>query len=68
MDYTTSEKLEVIMRRKSVSVTELANRIGQSRQNVSIKFSKNNFTENELKLISAALDIDYRIEFEERGK
>ncbi len=49
MEYTVSEKLKIIMDRHDVTFTELAERIGQSRQNVSLKFSKGSFTINDLK-------------------
>lgn len=46
MEYTTAEKLEIIMKRKNITMTELAKRLGgQSRQNVSKKFKRDNFTE-----------------------
>lgn len=65
MEYTTAEKLEIIMKRKNVTMTELANRLDQSRQNVSKKFKRDNFNENDLKAISEALGVDYSIEFKE---
>lgn len=68
MKYTTAEKLEIIMKRKNVTMTELANRLNQSRQNVSKKFKRDNFTENDLKAISEALEVDYIIEFKDRGR
>ena len=67
MEYTTAEKLEIIMKRKNITMTELAKRLGgQSRQNVSKKFKRDNFTESDLKAISEALGVDYVIEFKER--
>ena len=68
MELTTSEKLKTIMKRHDVTMSELADRLGQTRQNVSNKFTRDNFTENDLKLISEALDINYRIEFDEQGE
>ena len=66
MEYTTAEKLQIIMKRNNITMTELAKRLKQSRQNVSKKFQRNNFTENDLKSISEALEVDYFIEFKER--
>lgn len=66
MEYTTAEKLEIIMKRKNITMTELAKRLKQSRQNVSKKFKRDNFTENDLKTISKALNVDYFIDFKER--
>ena len=66
MEYTTAEKIEIIMKRKNITMTELAKRLGQSRQNVSKKFKRDNFTESDLKAISEALEVGYVIEFKER--
>lgn len=66
MEYTTAEKLETIMKRKGITMTALADRLNQTRQNVSKKFKRDNFTENDLKKISKALGIDYTIEFTDK--
>ena len=68
MDYTAGEKLLMIMRRKNVSMNELATRLGQSRQNLSNKFKRDNFTEKDLKKISEALGLEYKIEFKDKKK
>lgn len=66
MEYTTAEKLEVIMKRKNITMTALADSLNQTRQNVSKKFKRDNFTENDLKAISQALGVDYTIEFTDK--
>lgn len=48
MSYTIGEKLQVIMKRKGMSVTELARLTHQSRQNLSRKLNLNLMTVQEL--------------------
>lgn len=45
---TTVEKIKVIMKRNNFTMTELANQLNCSRQNLSNKMSRNNFDEREL--------------------
>lgn len=66
MEYTAGEKLKVIMKRKGMTITDLAKKLGKSRQNMSNKFARDNFNENDLKAISEALNVDYIIEFKDR--
>lgn len=66
MECTTAEKLELIMKRKNITMTALAASLGQTRQNVSKKFKRDNFTEKDIKAISEALGVDYIIEFKEK--
>lgn len=48
MSYTVGEKLQVIMKRKGVTVTELARLTHQTRQNLSRKLNLNLMTVQEL--------------------
>ncbi len=48
MSYTIGEKLQVIMKRKGLTVTELAKITHQSRQNLSRKLNLNLMTVQEL--------------------
>ena len=45
---TTAEKIKVIMKRNNFTMTELANQLNCSRQNLSNKMSRNNFDEREI--------------------
>lgn len=63
MKLTTKEKLETIMRREGITVTDLAKRLGQSRQNVAVKINRDNLTEKDLKQFSNAIGYDYDIIF-----
>lgn len=63
MQLSMSEKIKLILNRKKMSLAQLAESIGQSRQNLSNKMSRNNFTEKELREIAAALDCTYNATF-----
>ncbi len=60
---TTAEKIKVIMKRNNFTVTELANQLNCSRQNLSNKMSRNNFDERELTAIANALGYELEINF-----
>lgn len=55
MSYTIGEKLQVIMKRKGLSVTELARITHQSRQNLSRKLNLNLMTVQELHELAEVL-------------
>ena len=63
MKIRTSERFRIIMNRQNVSMTELAERSGQSRQNLSNKFSRSNLTEDDIEKLANALscEVDIRI-------
>lgn len=60
---TTAEKIKVIMKRNNFTMTELANQLNCSRQNLSNKMSRNNFDERELTVIANALGCELEINF-----
>ena len=63
---TTAEKIRVILRRKGITITDLANATGQTRQNLTNKFSRDNLTENDMRAIANALGCDLQINFVDR--
>ena len=63
MPLTMGEKMKVILKRRNMTLAELADRIGQSRQNLSNKMSRDNFSEKELYEIAKALDCSYEAHF-----
>lgn len=63
---TTAEKIKVIMKRNNFTMTELANQLNCSRQNLSNKMSRNNFDERELTAIANALGCELEINFMNR--
>lgn len=63
MSLTIGEKLKVIMKRRGVTMTELAEKTGQSRQNLTNKMARDKFTEQETKELAAALGCEVVVEF-----
>ncbi|KMY31718.1 hypothetical protein ACZ11_05815 [Lysinibacillus xylanilyticus] len=63
MRLTTSEKIKIILGRKDMTVKDLAEKLGTTRQNLHNKMTRNNFSESDLEKISEALEIDYEISF-----
>ncbi len=63
MALTMGEKIKIILNRKNMTLTQLAEKLGQSRQNMSNKMSRDNFTEKELVEIAKALDCTYQASF-----
>ncbi len=66
MHMTVAEKLGIIMKRKKVTMGELAEASGQTRQNLSNKMTRGNFTEKDIAKLAAALgctvDIRFKLE------
>ena len=57
---TMGEKIKIMLKRRNITLSELAERLGQSRQNLSNKMNRDNFTEKELIVIAEALDCTYK--------
>ena len=58
MALSMGEKIKVVLDRRGMTITELAKRLGTSRQNLTNKFSRNNFSEKELASIASILDCE----------
>ncbi len=63
MPLTMGEKIKVILNRRNMTLSQLAEETGQSRQNMSNKMSRDNFTEKELYAIAKALDCTFHAGF-----
>lgn len=63
MELSTSEKIKVLLKRQNMTAGELADKLGQSRQNLSNKMRRDNFSESELREIAAALGCAVDIRF-----
>lgn len=63
---TTSEKIRILLKRKDMSITDLAEKIKTSRQNINNKLSRNNFTEKDLIEIAKAMNCDVSIIFRDK--
>ena len=55
----TAKKIRMIMLERGVNVKELAELIGTSSSNLSNKLSRNNFKEEDLRIIANALNCEY---------
>ena len=60
---TVGEKIKIILKRKNITLSELAELINSSRQNLSNKMSRDNFSEKEIKEIAKALNLECEITF-----
>jgi len=63
MNMTISEKIRVLAKRKGHTLGELADLTGQSRQNLSNKLQRDNFSVSELNKIAASLGCSLEISF-----
>ena len=60
---TTSEKIKVLLKRKGMTAGDLAQATQQTRQNLSNKMQRDNFTEKDLHAMAAALGCVCSIKF-----
>ena len=63
MPLSMGEKIKVILKRRNMTLGDLAEKSGQSRQNLSNKISRDNFTEKDLQTIATALNCTYTASF-----
>lgn len=59
MPLSMGEKIKVVLGRRNMTLGDLAEKTGQTRQNLSNKMSRDNFTEKELRKIADALGCTY---------
>ncbi|HAU5255851.1 TPA: helix-turn-helix transcriptional regulator [Clostridioides difficile] len=57
------EKIKIILKRKNMTIGELAEKTGQTRQNLSNKFSRDNFSEKEIRGFAEILDCEFDFYF-----
>ena len=63
MPLSMGEKIKIILNRRNMTLAQLAEKTGQSRQNLSNKLSRDNFTEKELYTIANALECTFEAGF-----
>ena len=63
MDISTAEKIRIILKRKGMTVSRLAELTGQSRQNLTQKLERNNFGETELRDLAEKMGVRYESYF-----
>ena len=60
---TMAEKIRVVIKRKGITLTELASRLGMSRQNLHSKMERDNFSQEDLLKIAKVLEVGYESNF-----
>ena len=63
MDISVAEKVKIIMNRKKLTMGDLADATGQTRQNLSNKMTRGNFTEKDIERLADALGCTVEISF-----
>ena len=63
MSLTIGEKIKVIMNRQGMNMTDLAEKTKQTRQNLSNKMARDNFTERETRAMADALGVEVETRF-----
>lgn len=63
MPLSMGEKIKIVLGRRNMTLAQLAEATGQSRQNMSNKMSRDNFSEKELYTIAAALNCTFSASF-----
>lgn len=58
-----SEKIRIMLLRRNLSITELAERLGTTQSNLSNKLKADNFREKDLRQIAAALNCKLQMRF-----
>ena len=63
MNLSMGEKIRIILKRRGMTVAQLADLTEQTRQNLSNKLTRDNFQEKDLEVIAKALTGDYEAYF-----
>ena len=59
MSLSIGKKIRILMNRRGMTLGTLAESIGTTRQNLSNKLSRDNFSEKEIRVIAEALNCTY---------
>lgn len=59
MALTMGEKIRILLRRKKITISDLADMVGTSRQNLTNKLNRDNFSEKELQQIAEVLGCEF---------
>lgn len=63
MELSTSEKIRIILKRRGMTLAQLAEATNQSRQNLSQKLERDNFGEQELRLYAEKMGVSFESYF-----
>ena len=64
---SVSEKTKILLKRNNMTVSQLADALNISRQNLSNKLSRDNFDEKDIKAIASALNCNVDIIFTDKS-
>jgi len=59
MQLTIGEKIKILSKRQGKTITQLAEATGQTRQNLTNKMNRDNFSEQEAREIGKVLDAEF---------
>lgn len=62
MEMKAGEKIKVLMKRKGISMGDMADGTGQTRQNLSNKMKRDDFSESEIRKMAAVLGCTVNIQ------
>ena len=69
MEMKAGEKIKVLMKRKGLSMGDMAEGTGQTRQNLSNKMKRDDFSESEIRKMAAVIGCTVSIQFiDENGE
>lgn len=60
MALTFAEKIKILLKRRGLTIKDLADQLGTTRQNLTNKLSRDNFSEKEMMLITEKLGCTYK--------
>lgn len=60
---TMAEKIRIVLKRKGMNLSDLADALEMSRQNLNNKMNRDNFSQEELMSISEVLEVGYESSF-----
>ena len=63
MSLTVAEKIKIVLKRKNMTIEDLAIKTKQSRQNLTSKLNRGNFSEREAAELAKALDCRFETIF-----
>lgn len=63
MELSVADKIRSLLRNKNVPIIELGHRLGKSKQNMSNKLKRDNYSINELKEIAEVMDCTLEVYF-----
>lgn len=63
VNLTVAEKIRILLGRRNMTMTDLAEKLNMSRQNLANKMKRDNFSEKEIAEIAKVLNVEYEINF-----